>query len=65
MSGRKAKLDSAAVALHKAGVKIGGRKGARVAKAISSATLGRHLEPCSEACGWCNVPCVNDTCDHD
>lgn len=50
-----AKLDNAAVALHKAGVKVGGQKGARVAKAISSVALGRHLEPCSEACGWCNV----------
>lgn len=53
---RGKKLDSAAVALHKAGVKIGGQKGVKVAKAISSVTLGRHLEPCSEACGRCNVP---------
>lgn len=48
-------LDATADGLHRVGVKVAGDRGARAAKTVSRAALGRHLEPCSEACGWCNA----------
>ncbi|MCM2393074.1 hypothetical protein [Streptomyces albipurpureus] len=49
-------LETAALALHRAGEKVAGDRGAAVAARVSDAVLGRHFEFCSAACGWCNDP---------
>ena len=66
MVGRNAAkhLDNAAVALHNAGRKVGGEKGIKAARIVSEATLGRHLEQCSDACGHFNNSCVQGNCGH-
>jgi hypothetical protein len=66
MFGRKASTaaDSAATAVFRAGRKVGGKKGGDAANAVTGTLLGRRHEPCSDACGNCNVPCVNGTCNH-
>lgn len=48
-------LDGAANGVHVAGKKVAGERGVKAAKTVSKALLGRHLEPCSDACGWCNT----------
>jgi hypothetical protein len=48
-------LDTAADTLHRAGQKVAGERGEAAAQVISAAVLGRYLEQCSEACGWCNT----------
>ncbi|WP_030757336.1 hypothetical protein [Streptomyces sp. NRRL F-5135] len=54
--GRKTaeKLDTAADGLIRAGERVGGVKGAKIGNAVAGIILGRRLERCSEACGWCN-----------
>jgi len=66
MFGRKAAeaADSAASTVFRAGRAVAGEKGGRVANAITGTVLGRTHEQCSDACGHCNVPCVNGTCGH-
>lgn len=56
--------DSAAALIFKGAKKIGGARGEAVANAVTGPLLGRVHERCSDACGHCNVPCVNGTCQH-
>ena len=59
-----AKADGAAAAVFRAGKAVAGETGGKAANAITGPLLGRRLEQCSDACGHCNVPCVNGTCNH-
>jgi hypothetical protein len=56
--------DSAAASIARAGQKIAGDKGVNAANKVTGPLLGRRFERCSKACGHCNVPCVNGTCNH-
>jgi hypothetical protein len=58
-SKKTAAADATTVALHHIGKKVAGEKGVKAAKAVSAATLGQYLEPCSSACGHCNTPHAN------
>lgn len=65
MAGRvTAAADSVAALVFRGAQKVGGGKGEAVANAVTGPLLGRIHEPCSDACGHCNVPCVNGTCNH-
>jgi hypothetical protein len=66
MCGRKAAnaADSAASAIFRVGRKVAGESGGKAANAVTGALLGRTQEKCSDACGHCNVSCVQGTCNH-
>jgi aldehyde:ferredoxin oxidoreductase len=61
--GRKA-ADSAAAAVARVGQKVAGEKGVKAANKITGPLFGQTFERCSDACGHCNVSCVNGTCNH-
>jgi len=56
--------DSVTAVVFRAGRKVAGKAGGKAANAITGPVLGRTIEPCSDACGHCNVACVNGTCQH-
>jgi capsular polysaccharide biosynthesis protein len=57
--------ESITASLFNAGRAIAGEAGGDVANAVTSALgLGR-IEPCTEECGYCNVPSSGSgSCDH-